>query len=88
MNRAIRKSHILEKKRAMEQELRRWIQQTPGERETLLQLFPDLELDYKMCVKPIMHWPICRSISEWAGVGAIGFVHLNFDLRGTEGCCG
>ena len=31
----------------MEQELRRWIQQTPGERETLLQLFPDLELDYK-----------------------------------------
>ena len=47
VNRAIRKSHILEKKRAMEQELRRWIQQTPGERETLLQLFPDLELDYK-----------------------------------------
>ena len=47
VNRVIRKSHILEKKRAMEQELRRWIQQTPGERETLLQLFPDLELDYK-----------------------------------------
>ena len=47
VNRAIRKLHILEKKRAMEQELRRWIQQTPEEREKLLQLFPDLELGYK-----------------------------------------
>lgn len=47
MNRAIRKLHVLEKKRAMERELRRWIQQTPGEREKLLRLFPDLELDYK-----------------------------------------
>ncbi|WP_129619034.1 MULTISPECIES: S46 family peptidase [Bacteroides] len=47
VNRAIRKLHILEKKRAMEQELRRWIQQTPEEREKLLRLFPDLELDYK-----------------------------------------
>lgn len=47
MNRAIRKLHILEKKRAMEQELRRWIQQTPEERERLLRLFPDLELNYK-----------------------------------------
>ena len=47
VNRAIRKLHVLEKKRAMERELRRWIQQTPGEREKLLRLFPDLELDYK-----------------------------------------
>lgn len=47
VNRAIRKLHILGKKRAMEQELRRWIQQTPEEREKLLRLFPDLELDYK-----------------------------------------
>lgn len=47
MNRAIRKLHVLEKKRAMEQELRRWIQQAPGERKKLLRLFSDLELDYK-----------------------------------------
>lgn len=47
VNRAIRKLHVLDKKRAMEQELRRWIRQTPGEREELLQLFPDLELNYK-----------------------------------------
>ncbi len=47
VNRAIRKLHVLEKKRTLERELRRWIQQTPREREKLLQLFPDLELDYK-----------------------------------------
>ena len=47
VNRAVRKLHVLDKKRAMEQELRRWIQQTPGERERLLHLFSDLELNYK-----------------------------------------
>lgn len=46
-NRAIRKLGILEKKREMEQKLRRWIQQNPEEREKLLQLFTDLELNYK-----------------------------------------
>ncbi len=47
MNRAVRELKVLEKKRAMEQELRRWIQQTPDERADLLQLFTDLELAYK-----------------------------------------
>lgn len=47
VNRTVRKLHVLEKKRAMEQELRHWILQTPAEREQLLQLFPDLELGYK-----------------------------------------
>jgi len=47
VNRAIRKLGILEKKREMEQEIRRWIQQNPEEREKLLQLFTDLELNYK-----------------------------------------
>ena len=47
VNRAIRKLGILEKKREMEQEIRRWIQQNPDEREKLLQLFTDLELNYK-----------------------------------------
>lgn len=46
-NLAIRKLGILDKKRGMEQELRRWIQQTPEEREKLLHLFSDLELNYK-----------------------------------------
>lgn len=46
-NLAIRKLHILEKKQNLEQEVRRWIQQTPEERDKLLQLFSDLELNYK-----------------------------------------
>lgn len=47
VNQAIRKLHVLDKKRALEQELRRWIQQTPAEREELLRLLTDLELNYK-----------------------------------------
>lgn len=47
VNQAIRKLHVLDKKRALEQELRRWIQQTPAEREELLHLLTDLELNYK-----------------------------------------
>ncbi len=47
VNRAIRKLHVLEKKRQMEEELRRWIRRTPEERARLLHLFSDLELDYK-----------------------------------------
>lgn len=47
VNQAIRKLHVLDKKRALEQELRRWIQQTPAERDKLLHLFSDLELNYK-----------------------------------------
>ncbi|MDR0894984.1 MAG: S46 family peptidase [Prevotellaceae bacterium] len=47
MNRAIRKLHILEKKRAMEESIRNWIRQTPAERARLLPLFTDLELAYK-----------------------------------------
>ncbi|MDE5710435.1 MAG: S46 family peptidase, partial [Bacteroides sp.] len=47
MNRAVHRLHVLEKKRAMEQELRRWIGETPDERKHLLHLFADLELGYK-----------------------------------------
>lgn len=47
VNQAIRKLHVLDKKRALEQELRRWIQQTPAERKELLRLLTDLELNYK-----------------------------------------
>ena len=47
VNRAVRRLHVLEKKRAMEEELRNWIRETPGERDELLHLFTDLELNYK-----------------------------------------
>lgn len=47
VNRAIRKLHVLEKKRQLEDALRQWIRNTPEEREQLLHLFSDLELNYK-----------------------------------------
>lgn len=47
VNRTVRKLRVLEKKRAMEQELSHWIQQTPTERKSLLHLFTDLELNYE-----------------------------------------
>lgn len=47
VNRAIRKLHVLEKKRGLEDALRQWIRETPEEREQLLHLFSDLELNYK-----------------------------------------
>ena len=47
VNRAIRKLHVLEKKRQLEDALRQWIRNTPEEREQLLHLFSDLELHYK-----------------------------------------
>ena len=47
MNQAIRRLHVLDKKRAMEKELRRWIENTPRERKKLSTLFTDLETNYK-----------------------------------------
>lgn len=46
-NKAIRQLKVLEKKRETESALRRWIQQTPAEREKLLHLFTSLELNYQ-----------------------------------------
>lgn len=46
-NRALRKLRVPEKKREMEETLRTWIRNTPGEREDLLHLFTELELGYK-----------------------------------------
>ena len=51
MNRAIRRLHVLEKKRALESEVRQWIRDTPTERARLLHLFTDLELNYKTAVR-------------------------------------
>lgn len=47
MNESVRKLHVLEKKVKMEDAIRQWIRQTPREREKLLHLFTDLELNYK-----------------------------------------
>ena len=47
MNRAIRRLHVLDKKRAMERELQRWIDATPRERKHLSTLLSDLEKNYE-----------------------------------------
>ena len=85
VNRAIRKLHILEKKRAMEQELRRWIGQTPGEREKLLQLFPDLELDYKN-VREANHALayFVESFLNGPELVQLALSILNFDFEGEQ----
>ena len=46
MNRAIRHLHVLDKKRAMEKELQRWIENTPRERKKLFTLLEGLEANY------------------------------------------
>lgn len=51
-NKAIRDLRIIEKRQEMEASLRRWIQNTPAEREKLLHLFQDLELGYKERYEP------------------------------------
>lgn len=85
MNRAIRKLHILEKKRAMEQELRRWIQQTPEEREQLLRLFPDLELNYKN-VREANHALsyFAESFLNGPELIQLALSILNFDFEGEQ----
>lgn len=85
VNRAIRELRVLDKKRAAEQELRRWIRQTPAEREQLSQLFPDLELNYKAVRQPN------RALSYLAECFLNGpeliqqvLSILNLDLEGEE----
>lgn len=46
-NKAIRQLGVLEKKREMEATLRKWIQNTPEERDRLMHLLSSLELNYK-----------------------------------------
>ena len=47
MNRAIRRLHVVEKKRALEDELRRWIEHTPRERRRLAGLLDTLQANYR-----------------------------------------
>ena len=47
MNRAIRRLQVVEKKQALEKELRRWIEQTPRERRQLSGLLDTLQANYR-----------------------------------------
>lgn len=85
MNRAIRKLGVLEKKRTMEKELRRWIQQNPEEREQLLQLFTDLELNYKNR-RELNHAQayFIESFLYGPELVQLALKILNFDFEGEE----
>lgn len=84
-NLAIRKLHILEKKRDMEQELRRWIQQTPEEREQLLHLFSDLELNYKSRREANRAQAyFVESFLNGPELIQLALTILNFDFEGEE----
>ena len=47
MNRAVRRLHVLDKKRALERELQQWIDSKPRERKLLSTLLSDLEKNYR-----------------------------------------
>lgn len=47
MNRAVRRLHVLDKKRALEWELQQWIDSKPRERKLLSTLLSDLEKNYR-----------------------------------------
>ena len=47
MNRAVRRLHVLDKKRALERELQQWIDSKPRERKQLSTLLSDLERNYR-----------------------------------------
>ena len=47
MNRAVRRLHVLDKKRALERELQQWIDSKPRERKQLSTLLADLEKNYR-----------------------------------------
>ena len=47
MNRAVRRLHVLDKKRALERELQQWVDSKPRERKLLSTLLSDLEKNYR-----------------------------------------
>lgn len=46
VNKAVRRLHVLDKKRGMERELQRWIENSPRERKRLKNLLADLKTNY------------------------------------------
>ncbi|WP_304861313.1 S46 family peptidase, partial [uncultured Bacteroides sp.] len=85
VNRTIKKLHVLDKKRALETELRRWIQQTPKEREHLLHLFSDLELNYKSRREAYRARAyFAESFLNGPELIQLALSILNFDFEGEE----
>lgn len=85
VNRAIQKLRVLEKKRMLEQELRGWIQHTPAEREKLLHLLSDLELNYKARRETIRAMAyFAETFLNGPELMQLALSILNFDFEGEE----
>ncbi len=85
MNKAIRKLHVLEKKRDAEANLNRWIQQNPSERATLLHLLSSLELAYKNrkeTTRAMAYYG--ESFVNGPELLQLSFEILNFDFEAEE----
>lgn len=87
MNRSVEKLKILEKKRAAEQELLRWIRQnyTSGESSSLLHLFTDLELNYEARREAYRAQAyFVESFFNAAELFPLALAILNLDVEGDE----
>lgn len=85
VNRAIKRLRVPDKKRMLEKELRGWIQQTPAEREKLLHLFSDLELNYKarrQATRAMAYF--AESFLNGSELIQLALSILNFDFGGEE----
>ena len=84
-NKAIYQLNILEKKRAQEATLLRWIQDNPKEREKLLHLFTNLELAYssrKETDRALAYY--VESFLNGPELVQVALEILNFDFEGEE----
>ena len=85
VNRAIQKLRVLDKKRMLEKELRDWIRQTPHEKEKLLHLLSDLELNYKARRETIRAMAyFAETFLNGPELMQLALSILNFDFEGEE----
>lgn len=85
VNRAIQKLRVLDKKRMLEKELRDWIRQTPHEKEKLLHLLSDLELNYKArreATRAMAYFS--ETFLNGPELMQLALSILNFDFEGEE----
>lgn len=83
--RSIRKLHVLEKKRAREEQLRHWIDSQPAERQQLLHLFTDLELNYSQTLPSSRAFAyLVESFFNGSELVQLAFDVLNLDTEAEE----
>ena len=86
MNRAIRRLHVLDKKRALEQELQRWIASKPREWKRLSTLLPDLQENY-LSRRETNHAEayFIESFLNGPELAQLALDILNFDFEAEQG---